>query len=252
MDGHWKTCPIVSKHELTNNFIFRNLTNSLLNALLLEKRQKRIREDWFCFKSYLFLSPKNKMYLKAATLQIAIYLLYNQPFLFLLNYGIYSIWISYSDKFTCDPKFETGLVSHTLWTRHQIAESKFWGIVKMKRLSTTKPMKIGSSSSKGAAVAAVQCTESTEWSYSRWKNCLWSFGWRVFPSAFLNTNLPNMWQYSIMVHIRGGSDCGLTKYRVFEVHWNIPDFLERINNLKSGTRCWETVRFLQTCLPSFI
>ena len=76
--------------------------------------------------------------------------------------------------------------------------------------------------------------------------------WRVFPSAFLNTNFPNMWQYSIMVHIRGGSDCGLTKYRVFEVHWNIPDFLERINNLKSGTRCWETVSFLQTCLHSFI
>ena len=87
----------------------------------------------------------------------------------------------------------------TLWTRHQIAERKFWGVVKMRRSSTTKPMKIGSSSSKGAAVAAVQCTESTEWSYSRWKNCLWSFDWRVFPSAFLNTNFPNMWQYSAKI-----------------------------------------------------
>ena len=45
-------------------------------------------------------------------------------------------------------------------------------------------------------------------------------------------------------HFREGLDGGITKYRVFEVHWNIPDFLARLKNLKSGVRCWETVSFL--------
>ena len=45
---------------------------------------------------------------------------------------------------------------------------------------------------------------------------------------------------------REGLDGGITKYRVFEVHWNIPDFLARLNNLKSGVRCWETVSLPHT------
>ena len=46
---------------------------------------------------------------------------------------------------------------------------------------------------------------------------------------------------SVTPNFREGLDGGITKYRVFEVHWNIPDFLARLNNLKSGVRCWETV-----------
>ena len=46
---------------------------------------------------------------------------------------------------------------------------------------------------------------------------------------------------SVTFHFREGLVGGITKYRVFEVHWNIPDFLARLNNLKSGVRCWETV-----------
>jgi len=76
----------------------------------------------------------------------------------------------------------------------------------MAKMSTTKPMKIGPSTSKGSAAGGLQCIESAEWAYSR-----------------------------------EGLDGGITKYRVFEVHWNIPDFLARLNNLKSGVRCWETV-----------
>jgi len=76
----------------------------------------------------------------------------------------------------------------------------------MAKMSMTKPMKIGPSTSKGAAAGGLSCIESTEWAYSR-----------------------------------EGLDGGITKYRVFEVHWNISDFLARLNNLKSGVRCWETV-----------
>ena len=50
-------------------------------------------------------------------------------------------------------------------------------------------------------------------------------------------------------HFREGLDGGITKYRVFEVHWNIPDFLARLNNLKSGVRCWETVSLLSKLDP---
>ena len=46
---------------------------------------------------------------------------------------------------------------------------------------------------------------------------------------------------SVTPNFREGLDGGITKYRVFEVHWNLPDFLARLNNLKSGVRCWETV-----------
>jgi len=76
----------------------------------------------------------------------------------------------------------------------------------MAKMSLTKPMKIGQSTSKGAPASGLQCVESAEWAYSR-----------------------------------EGLDGGITKYRVFEVHWSIPDFLARLNNLKSGVRCWESV-----------
>ena len=46
---------------------------------------------------------------------------------------------------------------------------------------------------------------------------------------------------SVTPNFREGLDGGITKYRVYEVHWTIPDFLARLNNLKSGVRCWETV-----------
>ena len=48
-----------------------------------------------------------------------------------------------------------------------------------------------------------------------------------------------------LCYFREGLDGGITKYRVFEVHWNIPDFFARLNNLKSGVRSWETVSLVE-------
>ena len=38
----------------------------------------------------------------------------------------------------------------------------------MAKMSMTKPMKIGQSTSKGAPASGLQCVESAEWAYSRW------------------------------------------------------------------------------------
>ena len=65
---------------------------------------------------------------------------------------------------------------------------------------------------------------------------LWSYFASVYRSFF-----PSVIKVSTC-HFREGLDGGITKYRVFEVHWSIPDFLARLNNLKSGVRCWESVR----------
>jgi len=62
--------------------------------------------------------------------------------------------------------------------------------------------KSGSSSSRDP----LQCTKSVEWAYSR-----------------------------------DGTDGGLTKYQVYEVKWDIPNFRMKLNGLKDGVRLWETV-----------
>lgn len=53
------------------------------------------------------------------------------------------------------------------------------------------------------------CTETVEWSYSKDRT---------------------------REHCRN-----VTKYRVFRVSWSLPDFRARLNSLKPGTSCWETV-----------